>query len=731
MLKRVRFLLAPSMVLVLTAVTGCRRSVPSPSPQTSVNSSAPSWSASSNDSSQVSEKPAIAEIVYDGGLRNDWQDWGWSEHKPQDGGALGVRFDNWGGLIFSKPNHNGEFGGLRFALKTPLNKVDFLGVRLESNGTKLPSVQVSPEHCSETGNGWVEVSIPFEQLNPDDAPVVDRIIFFARKVMTADFVEVDKVVLTKRTRKVEASYNVANLRQIAMKVDCRAKSTRVSPYIFGFAYYAFDDEQKQRDQWALKGTVRRWGGNTTSTYNWEIGAWNTGNDWFFENHPASHDTFLSENAVNGVASALTVPIMGWVSKDKTSSSFPVSAFGEQAQTDTWRKDAGNGKDKSGKLIKPGSPTRAYQPAGPEFVKRWVESIRKKDAQTGKRSVWMYILDNEPMIWSTNHRDAHPEPVSYDELVKRTIEYGTAVRTADPEAVIAGPAEWGWVNYLYSGKDMANGGPSLRPDRRSHGDLPVVAYYLKALADHEKKTGVRVLDVLDLHAYPYADGVCSPSIEPDVLERRIRSTRALWDPSYVDESWVKEPVNLLPRMRSWIGDYYPGRGISIGEWNFGALTHMSGALATAEALGRYAQFGLTSAFFWTYPPKDSPTMWAFRAYRDFDGKGSRFLDWFTPASVASGPDTSTTSIFASRDEMGKRLTAVVLNFSRKEAVAANIDLASCGSVEGMTTWTYDGHSRGFVARNDLQMHGSSATQPLPPYSISVLDVNLRDAAALVR
>ena len=29
-------------------------------------------------------------------------------------------------------------------------------------------------------------------------------------------------------------------------------------------------------------TIRRFGGNITSRYNWETGAWNTGLDWFWE-----------------------------------------------------------------------------------------------------------------------------------------------------------------------------------------------------------------------------------------------------------------------------------------------------------------------------------------------------------------------------------------------------------------------------------------------------------------
>ena len=52
-------------------------------------------------------------------------------------------------------------------------------------------------------------------------------------------------------------------------------------------------------------------------------------------------------------------------------------------------------------------------------------------------------------------------------------------------------------------------------------------------------------------------------------------------------------------------------------------HMSGGLAIAEALGRFGQQGLTSAFYWSKVPYNSPGFHAFRAYRNFDGKGARF------------------------------------------------------------------------------------------------------------
>jgi hypothetical protein len=671
------------------------------------------------------DKLDIAESVYDGGLKNGWQDMGWTPHDLTIGAPAKVRFSNNGAWMIGKPGLSGDFGGVVFIVKTPPGEAEFLELRLESDAQKVfPRIKISPDHRTDLGNGWTQIFVATSELNPDGVPF-DRIVFRAFRSIGNDWVFLDKIALIKGSGAVRsaASYDVSTLPQASLAVDCSAKSIKISPYIYGIAYYPFEDKN-QSSQWLFGATVRRWGGNPTSVYNWELDVWNTGKDWFFENGPAgSYAKFFEDNQSHQVESTLTVPILGWVAKDKTSYSFPVSAVGPQEAVDPYKNDAGNGMRKGGGAPIPSTPSRAYVQITPAFVKRWVESIRKEDQRKGRRTVYSYILDNEPGIWHSTHRDSHPEPLTYDELVQRSIDYGTAVRQADPDAIIAGPAEWGWSAYLYSAKDLASGGTTLRPDRRAHGDLPIVAYYLKALADYEKKTGVRVLDVFDLHAYPYADRVGGDAADDnaDVAALRIRSTRMLWDPTYVDESWVHDAVNLLPRMRAWIDENYPGRGISLGEWNYGGEMHMSGALATAEALGRYAQFGVTSAYYWSSPPENSPTMWGFRAYRNFDGKGGRFLDWFTPASRATNA-----SIFASRDETGKHMVVIALNFSRKDAIGAKIDLSSCGKVRSANSYSYAGGAKGFVAGAQAPLQGRTAIAALPPYSITVLDLQLDDA-----
>jgi hypothetical protein len=668
----------------------------------------------------------VVQYMYDGGLINDWQDWGWSPREVKGTGTPArVRFDDWGGWTLAKPGLTGDYGGVIFRVKVPAGMAEFLQVRLEADGSTFPKVNISAAQHTDVGDGWSEVFVPMTQLDPDGTNF-ERFVISTFRTVDPDWILIDRVGLTKSIGgpRPAASYDPATLTQVPISVDCRAKAVKVSPLIYGIAYYGSFDEKRQAAQWVLGATARRWGGNTTSTYNYQNGAWNTGKDWFFENvGNVSYNDFFKDNAAHGMGSVLTVPIMGWVAKDNTSSSFPVSALGAQQATDQYRPEAGNGLDKAGKPIDT-SPSRAYVPITPAFVKGWVEAIRRQDAATGKRSVSMYILDNEPGIWNEMHRDAHPDPLTYDELVQRTIDFGTAVRQADPDAVIAGPAEWGWPAYMYSAKDLKVG-TFLRPDRRAHDDMPVIAYYLRALADYERRTGVHILDVLDLHGYPYADKVGSPAADSAVAALRIRSTRSLWDPTYVDESWVKEPVKLLPRMREWIDQNYPGRGMSIGEWNYGGEEHMSGGLAAAEVLGRYAQYGVTSAFYWAYPPENSPAMWAFRAYRNFDGKGGRFLDWFVPSRSAAD-----VSLFASRDDSGTHMVVVALNVSRKDAVAAQFDLSSCGKVNAQQAYSYVGGRDGFVA-SPPSGPSTSPTQALPPYSITVVDFQLTDPVAVAK
>jgi len=527
----------------------------------------------------------------------------------------------------------------------------------------------------------------------------------------------DSSSASQATQATTGSADVGRTRTGSFALQCAAGGHPISPLIYGVG----NDDNKA--VWAMGATARRSGGNPTSRYNWRLNTWNLTKDWFFRNtgNPTgSYDQFLEENQKRGVKTALTLPILGWVAKDATSSSFPVSVFGPQQATAPDTPDSGNGIGRDGKPIVPGPPTLTSVQSTPESIEQWVREIRQKDRTRG-RTVDSYILDNEPMLWNTTHRDVHPEPTTYDELLEKTLAYATAVRRADPDAKIAGPAEWGWLAYHYSAKDIVYG-TTLRPDRRLHGDEPLIPWYLRKTREYEQKTGIKVLDILDVHFYPMAEGMgigTGGETGPLVAALRIRSTRSLWDPSYVDESWINERMRVLPLLRQWIADNHPGLGISIGEWNFGAESHMSGGLATAEALGRFGTEGITSAYYWTSPPENSPAYWAFRAFRNFDAVGNRFLDWSVP--VRSG--ASLASLFGSRDPERRHIVAVLLNHAAFSSLEAHVVLEGCGSPSSARAFTYRGGGADGFWPSAVALKTPAIDITVAPYSMNVIDVNV--------
>ena len=439
--------------------------------------------------------------------------------------------------------------------------------------------------------------------------------------------------------------------------------------------------------------IRRWGGNAVTRYNWQLDVSNRASDWYFENianeledpsalpHGSGADRFVARNIQQDRQTLLTVPLIGWTPKSRDfDCGFRVSKYGAQQETDQWAPDCGNGLDRNGEALVGNDPEDTSTAIGTEFVSAWMQHLAGQHGAADEGGVRHYNLDNEPMLWSHTHRDVHPEPVGYDELMTRTREYAQAIKTTDPDAKVLGPALWGWSAYFYSAIDQADGGSwwDTRSDRRAHGDVPVVEYYLQQLAAYEAQHGQRILDYLDLHFYPQASGVAlRPAGDAETQAHRLRSTRALWDPDYTDESWINEPVMLIPRMQQWVDTCYPGTGIAIGEYNWGGLEDINGALAQADVLGIFGQEGVDIATLWSVPEVGEPGDFAFRIFRNYrqlseseDRAKSRFGD---ESLSLDQPAQDEVSVFASKRSSDGHLTMVLINKSgRPREVVLDIE-----------------------------------------------------------
>ena len=500
-----------------------------------------------------------------------------------------------------------------------------------------------------------------------------------------------------------------------LSVDASANRHAISPYIYGMNFASEDIAN------AVRLPVRRWGGNSTSRYNYQNNFSNTGSDWYFENilQDTSAADFIAQNLRTSTQTLLTVPLIGWVSKDSPSDhpfncGFKVSKYGAQQDTDPYDSDCGNGVHTDGTNITGNDPTDTSLAITPAFVTGWVNSLVSSYGTAANGGVMFYDLDNEPMLWDSTHRDVHPNPTTYDEMLTKTTSYAAALKAADPSAKTLGPVVWGWCAYFYSALDGCNPGT----DRAAHGNMDFIPWYLQQMAAYEQQHNLRILDYLDVHDYPQADGVSSDSLgNTDVQAVRLRSTRELWDPTYVDESWIDAPVDLIPRMKTWVANNYPGTGLAISEYNWGALDYMNGALAQADLLGIFGREGLDLAALWG-PPTDAsaPGVFAFRMYRNYDGAGAGFGE---TSLQASSTDQDSLAVYAAQRSSDGALTLMLVNKTGRDQ-SSPISLANFQPAGTAQVYQYSSANLAAIVRQaDLSIPSATFTAVYPANSITLL------------
>jgi PKD repeat protein len=508
---------------------------------------------------------------------------------------------------------------------------------------------------------------------------------------------------------------------VTVTVDAGAGRKPISPLIYGVnlaTAAALSD---------LNIPLNRLGGNNTSRYNWRLNAENKGADWYYESlaEPSAvtgdvGDTFLTLSKAAGAQPMLTIPILGWVAKLGPNrgklASFSISKYGPQSDRDSqWFPDAGNGIRTSGAEITGNDPNDANIPADSVFQQDWVRQIVAKWGPAASGGLKYYVLDNEPSIWHSTHRDVHPEGAHAIEIRDKVLEYAARIKAVDPGARIVGPEEWGWSGYMFSGYDQQYGdqhGWSRLPDRdQVMGGMD----YLPWLLAQWKSAGTRPLDVVSAHYYPQGNEY-SNDVSTKTQLLRNRSTRSLWDPKYVDESWISDVVRLIPRLKEWVGNYYyADTPVAITEYNWGAEGHINGATTQADILGIFGREGLDLAARWTTPDPATPTYKAIKMYRNYDGNRSAFGDT-SVSTTAPNPDEL--SAFAAVRSKDNALTVMLIDKALSGATPVTLNIANFGGA-GIAE-VYQLTSSNTISRlADLKLTGAILTLSLPSQSVTLL------------
>jgi len=549
----------------------------------------------------------------------------------------------------------------------------------------------------------------------------------------------------------------AQAQTVNVTVDVTSQAHPFSPLIFGVA---FGDPARNAQ---IGYTVDRWGGNSTTRYNWQAEFYNTASDYYYENIPNCNsafcppglgkaDLFISAAFAGGAQPLMTIPTIGWTPRADSPithpyfAGFKVSNYGIQTTgpygqpaVDQFDPDAGGGYcDASANhtgycvngLIVNNDPTDTSTAVTSTFASAWISHLQTTFAGNG--GVKYFALDNEVMLWDSTHRDVHPNPPTYDEIWSRTLDYATAIKAQEPAAIITGPVTWGYSDLFTSAKDAADCNCSDGSDRQAHSDLPFVAWYLQQVCANPLAGGKRLVDYLDLHYYPQDPYPASGSIysndaDAATVGRRLRSLKELYDPAWRSESWIggldgpggDDPQHypfpdLIPRVRAWIDTYCPGTKLAITEYAWDKDQTVSGAVAQAEALAIFAREGVDMATRWVAPDANSMAERAFQIFLNYDGAGSSVQG---DSVAASSANVDQIGAYAFRLP-GQRTMLLLTN--KDTAASHGIAITFNAALSGVwTLYGFDGThalhqiSTGSVSSNTVTL------SPLPSLSANLL------------
>jgi len=455
--------------------------------------------------------------------------------------------------------------------------------------------------------------------------------------------------------------------QTVISINAQNSRHTINPNVYGVSNIT------QAQMQDLNSPLVRYGGNNSSRYNWLLNADNRGSDWYFESIGDTSsvagergDTFIQTAKLAGAQPMVTIPMLPYVANLGTKRSylwsFSLQKYGPQTGSDQWYPDAGTGISSLNghPFITNNNPLDANVVSNATTQLAWIKHIVTKWGTVANGGLNYYILDNEPSIWHSTHRDVHPAGATMSEIYKDYLGYAANIRAVDAGAVIVGPEEWGWTGYLYSGADQQYGathgwgGPF--PDRTANGNMDYMPWFLQQLYKYKQTSGKQLLNVFSLHYYPQ-QGEFGSDDSAAMQTIRNRSTRSLWDPNYTDTSWINSKVQLIPRMKSWVATYFPGLMTGITEYNWGDDANMNGATTQADIFGIFGREGLDMASRWGTPATNSPTYLAMKMYRNYDG----LKNGFGETSVScTAPNPDSLSAFAAQRTNDSALTVMVIN-----------------------------------------------------------------------
>ncbi len=522
-------------------------------------------------------------------------------------------------------------------------------------------------------------------------------------------------------------WQCSSAQTVTIQVDALQGRSAISPYIFGKNSNVSDDPGSpvSAAQWKLMRDAglrftRENGGNNLSKYNWRLKI-TSHPDWYNNVYQHNWDYAAKTlgDSMPGTQGMWGFQLIGKAAST-TSHNFDDGTYnGSMWWTGVTQNLAGGGTPNGG-----GGSTAAVDGNPNLYLENWTadSSVAILDHWFGNNGlgydsnkIRYWSMDNEPDIWSGTHDDIMPVQPSAEAFMQLYFTAAKKARLKFPAIKLTGPvpaSEWQWYAWNNT-KITGNDGLSYT----------WLEFFIKRISEEETASGIRLLDVIDIHSYPGetndADIVQLHRLYFDTTynypgANGVKTTAASgWDNSITQEY-------VFERCNRWLNHYMgPNHGVTLAVSEYGITNNSADVTSVnyASMLGTFAANKVEFFSPWDWFPGMWETMHLFSRY----GKTT------SVQSVSS--DELNVSAYSSVNTANDSLSVILVNRSLSGTKTINLNISNFAVPSGTyttkqlkslpATETFVSHTSNALVSGTAAAAANSLTITLPALSTTAI------------
>ncbi|OMP75704.1 glycoside hydrolase family 44 protein, partial [[Flexibacter] sp. ATCC 35208] len=509
---------------------------------------------------------------------------------------------------------------------------------------------------------------------------------------------------------------------VTISINPTQNKRLISPYIYG-RNEGFDKAVQFYKDAGLR-FARMNGGNNATCYNWRKKI-TVHPDWYNNVYGTDWDAYAQNIAANypDIQGMFAFQLLGRAASN-TNNNFDDWAYN---QSQYW---AGVGQNLAG-----GGVPNTQDPSGKALVEGDVNLFTQlwpADSSVGILNHWFgtnglglnknkflyWNMDNEVDIWSGTHDYAMPTQISAATFMDNYITLAKKAKALYPDIKLCGPvttSEWQW--YKWSNE-------SIYVNGRYYCWLE---YFIKRLGDEYKATGIKLVDVVDIHNYPWYNSDDDAALQGHRIyydttydypgSNGIKTLTGGWDASLTKQY-------IFKRIEGWLTEHFgANHGITCGISEWGTMSSSNPSLESviyASHLGTFANNGVE--FF-------SPWNWSIGMWETLH-LFSRNAKKYSVSSTSSLENT--VSAYSSVNENADSLTVILVNRDRTNSRTVTINLSNFDVANGNyqtlqlsslpATESFVSHTQNALQQNTVAANSNSITITVPALSTTAMLLN---------